>query len=45
MAELGNVFGTSIFRSETLYTIAMSELFIRSGVKSNEQTCVTVSRR
>ena len=31
------MFGTSIFRPETLYTKERIEQFIRSGVKSNEQ--------
>ena len=34
MAELGNVFGTSIFFSETLYRCKRNEIFIRSGKES-----------
>ena len=37
MAELGNVFGTSFFCSETLYRCKRNEIFIRSGMESYEQ--------
>ena len=37
MAELGNVFGTSFFCSETLYRCKRNEIFIRSSMESYEQ--------
>lgn len=36
-SELGNVFGTSIFCSETFYRCKRNEIFIRSGIESYEQ--------
>lgn len=37
MAELGNVFGTSIFCSETFYRCKRNEIFMRSGIESYGQ--------